>query len=167
MAPSSHSHEPGWELEVSSHLLMIGIEKGHWHEFGACRVPSPKAGTGPLTLHVAPGQVDGQLHTKRIPGFCLPYLSCPIYTRYLLRSPNPPRASMSPANPVIGANHSLIMHLSICVSFPLLVLAQLPESLGYVRAGTPPLHHCLKSVCHPCKQSFLVVPLETYRHPAP
>lgn len=114
-----------------------------------------------------PGQVDGQLHTKRIPGFCLPYLSCPIYTRYLLRSPNPPRASMSPANPVIGANHSLIMHLSICVSFPLLVLAQLPESLGYIRAGTPPLHHCLKSVCHPCKQSFLVVPLETYRHPAP
>lgn len=55
MAPSSHSHEPGWELEVSSHLLMIGIEKGHWHEFGACRVPSPKGGTGPLTLHVAPG----------------------------------------------------------------------------------------------------------------
>ena len=150
MAPSSHSHEPGWELEVSSHLLMIGIEKGHWHEFGACRVPSPKGGTGPLTLHVAPGTSRWAATYKED-----------------TRVQTLPWASVSPANPAIGANHSLIMHLSICVSFPLLVLAQLPESLGYIRAGTPPLHHCLKSVCHPCKQSFLAVPLETYRHPAP
>lgn len=84
------------------------------------------------------------------------------------------------------------------MSFPLLVLAQPPELVGHPRAGTPPLHHCLRSVCalsyfhadlEPGPTSpdlkevpfaswfsvtmssvptelFLVVSLETYRHPA-
>lgn len=53
-------------------------------------MPSPEGAQDLRHVMRPPGQVDRQLYTRRIPGFCPPNLPCPIHTRYLLRSPNPP-----------------------------------------------------------------------------
>ena len=60
--------------------------------------------------------------------------------------PSPGPLCPSPANPAMGANHSLIVHSPTCVFFPLLVLAQPPEPVGHCRAGTPPC----TTVCNLC-----------------
>ena len=111
-------------------------------------MPSPEGGTGSPTLHAAPetswSAAIYKEDTRVLPAQSVLPNSHQIPSQKPKPSPGP--LCPSPANPAIGANHSLIVHSPICVFFPLLVLAQPSEPVGHCRAGAPTLHHCLQSV---------------------